>query len=168
MTLGGRVAEDIIFERISTGAQNDLERITKVAYAMVTIYGMNPRVGNLSFNDPQGEYGFSKPYSDKTSDMIDEEVRNLVNEAYQRTKQMLLEKRDLLDKLAKILLEKEIIFQTDLEQILGKRPFDHKTTYEEYMTADDKTIGNETPAALPPAVEEKENTPVNSPPPENT
>ena len=169
MTLGGRVAEDIIFGRISTGAQNDLERITKVAYAMVTIYGMNPRVGNLSFNDPQGEYGFSKPYSDKTSDMIDEEVRNLVNQAYQRTKQMLLEKKDLLDKLAKILLAKEIIFQTDLEQILGKRPFDHKTTYEEYMTADDeKGIETNTPAALPPAVEEKENTPVNSPPPENT
>jgi AFG3 family protein len=75
-TLGGRVAEDITFGKISTGAQNDLERITKLAYAMVTIYGMNEKVGNVSFNDPQGEYQFNRPYSEKTSELIDNEVRN--------------------------------------------------------------------------------------------
>jgi AFG3 family protein len=142
MTLGGRVAEDIIFGRISTGAQNDLERITKVCYAMVTIYGMNPKVGNVSFNDPQGEYGFQKPYSEKTAEIIDEEVRSLISFAYERTRVLLLEKRELLDKLAKALLEKEIIFQTDLELILGKRPFEHKTTYQEYMTKDEDKAGH--------------------------
>lgn len=137
MTLGGRVAEDIIFGRISTGAQNDLERITKMAYAMVSIYGMNAKVGNVSFNDPQGEYGLTKPYSDNTAQMIDQEVRNLIQSAYDRTKNLLLEKRDLLEALTQQLLKKEIIFQSDLEGILGKRPFDHKTTYQEYMTSDD-------------------------------
>ena len=124
MTLGGRVAEDIIFGRISTGAQNDLERITKMAYAMVTIYGMNSKVGNVSFYDPNNEYGFTKPYSDKTAEMIDIEVRNLIDACYIRTKELLLEKRDLLEKLSQILLQREILFQHDLEEILGKRPFD--------------------------------------------
>ena len=110
MTLGRRVAEDIIFGRISTGAQNDLERITKMAYAMVSIYGMNAKVGNVSFNDPQGEYGLTKPYSDNTAQMIDQEVRNLIQSAYDRTKTLLLEKRDLLEALTQQLLKKEIIF----------------------------------------------------------
>ena len=125
MTLGGRVAEDIIFNRISTGAQNDLERITKMAYAMVTIYGMNDKVGNLSFNDPNNEYGFTKPYSDKTAELIDQEVRILVDMCYQKTKVLLTEKKDLLEILAQELLKKEIIFQADLEVILGKRPFEY-------------------------------------------
>lgn len=133
MTLGGRAAEDIIFNSISTGAQNDLERITKMAYAMVTMYGMNPKVGNVSFNDPQGEYGFGKPYSDETAKMIDEEVRKLISDAYERTKTLLNERRNELETIAKELLEKEIIFQTDLERLIGKRPFDSKTSYEEYM-----------------------------------
>jgi cell division protease FtsH len=126
MTLGGRVAEDIQFQRISTGAQNDLERITKMAYGMVTIYGMNPKVGNVSFYDPNNEYGFTKPYSDKTAEMIDIEVRNIIDECYIRTKQLLLEKRDKLEELSQILLKKEILFQHDLEEILGKRPFETK------------------------------------------
>lgn len=133
MTMGGRVAEDIVFGKISTGAQNDLERITKLSYAMVTIYGMNPKVGNVSFNDTQGEYQFNKPYSEKTSEIIDEEVRSLINGVYQTTKTLLLEKRDGLEKLAQKLLEKEILFQSDLEEILGKRPFDTRTTYDEYV-----------------------------------
>jgi cell division protease FtsH len=133
MTLGGRVAEDLVFNKISTGAQNDLERITKLSYAMVTIYGMNDKVGNVSFNDTQGEYQFNKPYSEKTSEMIDVEVRNLIDRAYQRTKQLLTEKRDGLEKLAEKLLEKEILFQSDLEEILGKRPFDNRTTYDEFV-----------------------------------
>ena len=133
MTLGGRVAEDIVFNKISTGAQNDLERITKLSYAMVTIYGMNDKVGNVSFNDTQGEYQFNKPYSEKTSEMIDIEVRNQIDKAYQRTKQLLTDKRDGLEKLAEKLLEKEILFQSDLEEILGKRPFDNRTTYDEFV-----------------------------------
>ncbi|MCU0421517.1 MAG: ATP-dependent zinc metalloprotease FtsH [Bacteroidia bacterium] len=124
MTLGGRVAEDIIFGRISTGAQNDLERITKMAYAMVTIYGMNNKVGNVSFYDAQNEYGFTKPYSEKTSEMIDVEVRNLIDYCYQKTKTLLIEKRDKLEELAQILLKREILFQHDLAEILGNRPFD--------------------------------------------
>jgi AFG3 family protein len=133
MTLGGRVAEDIVFNKISTGAQNDLERITKLSYAMVTIYGMNDKVGNVSFNDTQGEYQFNKPYSEKTSEMIDIEVRNQIDRAYQRTKQLLTDKREGLEKLAEKLLEKEILFQSDLEEILGKRPFDNRTTYDEFV-----------------------------------
>lgn len=133
MTMGGRVAEDIVFGKISTGAQNDLERITKLSYAMITMYGMNAKIGNVSFNDTQGEYQFNKPYSEKTSEMIDHEVRILIDEVYQRTKELLTEKREGLELLAQKLLEKEILFQSDLEEILGKRPFDHRTTYDEFV-----------------------------------
>ncbi len=130
MTLGGRVAEDIVFGRISTGAQNDLERITRMAYAMVAIYGMNAKVGNVSFNDPNNEYGFTKPYSDKTAEMIDIEVRSMIQVCYEETKKLLVEKQDLLEKLAEILLKREILFQHDLEEILGARPFEIKTIEE--------------------------------------
>lgn len=140
MTLGGRVAEDIVFNKISTGAQNDLERITKLSYAMVTIYGMSEKIGNVSFNDTQGEYQFNKPYSEKTSEMIDIEVRTLIDQAYQRTKQLLTDKFDGLEKLAEKLLEKEILFQSDLEEILGKRPFDNRTTYDEFVNGIDAPV----------------------------
>ena len=133
MTLGGRVAEDIVFGKISTGAQNDLERITKLAYAMVTIYGMNDKIGNVSFNDTQGEYQFNKPYSEKTSELIDQEVRGQINKIYEQTRKLLIDKREGLEKLANKLIEKEILFQSDLEEILGKRPFDHRTTYDEFV-----------------------------------
>lgn len=134
--MGGRVAEDIVFDKISTGALSDLERITKLAYAMVKIYGMNSKVGNLSFYDPQGEYQFNKPYSDTTAELIDEEVRNLVNSVYQRTKNLLIEKRDGLEKIANKLLEKEVLFQSDLEEILGKRPFAERTTYDKFVNGE--------------------------------
>ena len=143
MTLGGRVAEDIIFNRISTGAQNDLERITKMAYAMVTIYGMNDKVGNLSFNDPNNEYGFTKPYSDKTAELIDQEVRTLVDLCYQKTKALLIEKKELLEILAQELLKKEIIFQADLEVILGKRPFEYRNQEIEAMDAEKLKLDEE-------------------------
>lgn len=146
MTLGGRVAEDITFGKISTGAQNDLERITKLAYAMVTIYGMNAKVGNVSFNDAQSEYQFNKPYSEKTSQLIDEEVRNQIAVIYERTKQLLTDKKEGLEKLATKLLEKEILFQSDLEEILGKRPFDTRTTYDEFVNGTPES--NQEPAAL--------------------
>jgi cell division protease FtsH len=124
MTLGGRVAEDIFFGKISTGAQNDLERITKLAYSMVTIYGMSEKVGNVSFYDPQGEYGYQKPYSEKTSEMIDEEVRQLIQKAYDRTRELLVEKKDKVEAIAEELLLKEILFKSDLERLIGNRPFD--------------------------------------------
>ncbi|WP_374948646.1 ATP-dependent zinc metalloprotease FtsH [Mucilaginibacter sp.] len=145
MTLGGRVAEDITFGKISTGAQNDLERITKLAYAMVTIYGMNEKVGNVSFNDPQGEHQFNRPYSEKTSELIDNEVRNQIAEVYERTKQLLIDKREGLEKLANKLIEKEILFQSDLEELLGKRPFDNRTTYDEFVNGEGES--NQDPVA---------------------
>lgn len=124
MTLGGRIAEDIFFGKISTGAQNDLERITKLAYSMITIYGMNEKVGHVSFHDPQGEYGYQRPYSEKTAELIDQEVRALIQKAYDITKALLTEKKDDLEKVAKALLEKEILFKADLENLIGRRPFD--------------------------------------------
>ena len=138
MTLGGRAAEEIVFGKISTGAQNDLERITKLSYAMVTMYGMNKNIGNVSFNDPQGEYGYGKPYSDKTAELIDLEVRNLISDIYEQTKQLLIDHREGLEKIAQALLQKEIIFQTDLEELLGKRPFDTRTTYDEFVNGEDE------------------------------
>lgn len=124
MTLGGRIAEDIFFGKISTGAQNDLERITKLAYSMITIYGMNEKVGHVSFHDPQGEYGYQRPYSEKTAELIDQEVRALIQKAYDITKALLTKKKEDLEKVAKALLEKEILFKADLENLIGRRPFD--------------------------------------------
>ncbi len=138
MTMGGRVAEDIIFNKISTGAQNDLERITKLAYAMVTVYGMNAKIGNISYVDQQNEYSFGKPYSEKTAELIDIEVRTLIDFVYQRTKELLLTHQDGLEKLAQKLLEKEILFQSDLDVILGKRPFDNRTAYDEFVNGTPK------------------------------
>ncbi len=122
MTLGGRAAEEIVFGRISTGAQNDLERITRVAYGMVTLYGMNPKVGPLSFNDPNGEYQFRKPYSEELARVIDEEVRLLVENAYNKTKDLLRERRHELEMIAQELLQKEVIFTGDIERLVGPRP----------------------------------------------
>jgi cell division protease FtsH len=124
MTLGGRASEDLIFGKISTGAQNDLQVITKMAYAMVTIYGMNDKVGNVSFYDQQNDYTFSKPYSEETAKIIDDEVRKLIDKAYQRTKELLKERMEQLKLLAGELLKKEVLYQADLERLLGKRPHD--------------------------------------------
>lgn len=140
MTLGGRAAEDIIFGKISTGAQNDLERITKMAYAMVAIYGMNSKIGNVSFYDAQNEYNFQKPYSDETARMIDEEARNIIEQAYQRTKELLTEKREQLEMLAQELLKKEILYKDDLERLIGKRPFEDRN-HEELLEAADINNG---------------------------
>ncbi|MEO6166319.1 MAG: ATP-dependent zinc metalloprotease FtsH [Chitinophagales bacterium] len=144
MTLGGRVAEDLVFGKISTGAQNDLERITKLGYAMVTIYGMNDKIGNLSYYDPQNEYGFQKPYSDETAKMIDEEVRALVDKAYVHTKKLLTEKQPELEIIAQELLKKEILFQQDLERLIGKRPFEtkHIAELESAVVEEDVQVAN--------------------------
>ena len=126
MTLGGRASEDIFFGKISTGAQNDLQQITRIGYAMVTVYGMNDKVGNVSFYDPQQDQSFTKPYSEETSKMIDEEVRKLIDNAYIRTKNLLTEKRAEVEKLAEALLDKEVLFQSDVEALIGPRPFHDK------------------------------------------
>lgn len=126
MTLGGRASEDIFFGKISTGASNDLQQITKIAYSMVTTYGMNDKVGNVSFYDPQQENYFTKPYSEETGKMIDQEVRKLIEDAYVKTKNLLTEKRGDVELLAKELLVKEVLFKSDVETLIGKRPFEEK------------------------------------------
>ncbi len=135
MTLGGRAAEEIVFGKITTGAQNDLERVTKMAYGMVTIYGMNKKVGQVSFNDPQGEYQFSKPYSDETARIIDEEVRKMIDEAYIRTKELLTKHREDLNIIAKELLSREILFKNDLVSLIGERPFVKSQQEIDYIAA---------------------------------
>jgi AFG3 family protein len=138
MTLGGRAAEDIFFGKISTGAQNDLQQVTKLSYAMVTVYGMNDKVGNLSFYDPQQESTFTKPYSDDTGKLIDVEVRALVDSAYKRTRALLTEKKEQVDKLAKALLEREVLHQQDVEELLGKRPYGEKKIFAEGTESTDE------------------------------
>ncbi len=143
MTLGGRAAEEIVFGKISTGALSDLERITKMAYSMVTMYGMNTKIGNISFYDSkQSEYSFNKPYSEATAETIDQEVRTIIQEAYDRTKQLLSDKRNELELIAQELLKREIIFQTDLEVLIGKRPFERETTYQAYTNRKVSGDGN--------------------------
>ena len=141
MALGGRAAEELVFGKISTGALSDLERITKMAYSMVTMYGMNAKLGNVSFYDSKGqnEYGFSKPYSEATSQVIDEEVRNIIENAYIRTKELLTERRHELEVVAKELLEKEVLQQEDLTRLVGKRPFDTQTNYQAHMAGTDRS-----------------------------
>jgi cell division protease FtsH len=130
MTLGGRAAEEIFFGRISTGAANDLQQITKMAYSMVTTYGMNDKIGNISFYDPSQENTFTKPFSEETGKMIDDEVRKLVAEAYVRTIALLTEKRAQVELLAKELLDKEVLHKSDVEELIGKRPFEEKKILE--------------------------------------
>ena len=131
-TMGGRAAEKVTFNRISTGALSDLEKVTKQARAMVTIYGLNDKIGNVTYYDSsgQGEYNFSKPYSEETAMVIDKEISKLIESQYERAIQILEENKDKLNLLADILIEKEVIFKDDLEFIFGKRPFD-KNSQEE-------------------------------------
>jgi AFG3 family protein len=159
MAFGGRAAEEIVFGKISTGALSDLERITKMAYSMVTIYGMNKEIGNMSYYDSkQSDYSFQKPYSDATAEKIDKEVRSIIDGAYNRTKDLLVQHRGYLDVIAKELLEKEILFQSDLERLIGKRPFDKPTTYQQFTNGqgkyEKKAHENEQPGVdTPPTLE---------------
>lgn len=125
-TMGGRAAEEVVFGDISTGALSDLERVTKQASAMVTIYGLNEKIGNVSYYDSTGqnEYGFSKPYSEETARTIDQEVSNIIESQYERAKDLLVSNREKLDQLAEKLLEKEVIFREDLVEIFGERIFE--------------------------------------------
>lgn len=123
--MGGRAAEKIKFDKISTGALSDLEKVTKQAKAMVTIYGLNDKIGNLTYYDSSGqsEYSFQKPYSEKTSEIIDKEIKDIIETQYQRAIKILKDNSDKLDELADLLFEKEVIFKDDMEKIFGKRPF---------------------------------------------
>lgn len=143
-TLGGRAAEELFLGRISTGAANDLERVTKQAYAMVVYYGMSPKLPNLCYYDSTGqEYGFSKPYSDDRARMIDEEVLRIVNEQYERAKKILLEHAEGHNKLAEVLISREVIFSEDVEKIFGKRQWTSRT--DEILAARDAEKANKNP-----------------------
>jgi cell division protease FtsH len=129
-TLGGRAAEEIVFGKISTGAQNDLDQITKMAYAMITVYGMNEKVGNVSYYDLQNEWGFGKPYSDELAFTIDKEVKEMIQVQFERAKNLLREKRRELEIIAAKLLDKEVLFQRDMSELIGPRPFADKEPVE--------------------------------------
>lgn len=135
MTLGGRAAEQIFFGKISTGASNDLQQVTRTAYSMITVYGMNKKVGNLSYYDPQQENQFTKPFSEETGKLIDEEARELIETAYVRTLDLLTEKRNEVELLAKALLEKEVLFKSDVETLIGKRPHEEAPEEEDPQPA---------------------------------
>jgi cell division protease FtsH len=123
-TLGGRAAEKIIFNKISTGALSDLEKVTKQARAMVTVYGLNEKVGNITYYDSSGNDAFVKPYSENTAKTIDEEISKMIELQYLRAIEILTNNKDKLTVLAELLLEKEVIFKDDLTKIFGERPFD--------------------------------------------
>ncbi|CDS03562.1 hypothetical protein LRAMOSA00964 [Lichtheimia ramosa] len=133
MTLGGRVSEQIFFDTITTGAHDDLQKVTKMAYGQVSTYGMNPTIGPLSFTDPQGEQQFQKPFSEQTGALIDSEARSLINKAYTRTLELLTQHKEDVERVAKLLLDKEVITREDMEQLLGQRPFVETTVYDEYV-----------------------------------
>lgn len=134
MTLGGRAAEQIFFGRITTGAQDDLQKVTKSAYAQITQYGMNDTVGNVSFDQPQpGEMVFDKPFSESTAQLVDEEAKKMISGAMLRTMNLLTEKKDLVEKVALRLLDKEVLSKDDMVDLLGPRPFKEKSTYEEFV-----------------------------------
>lgn len=141
MTFGGRAAEKIVFNKISTGAQNDLDQVTKMAYGMISVYGMNDKVGNLSFHGMSQDQ-FSKPYSDETARLIDDEVRKMVEEQYARAQNLLKERRNELEILAQALLEKEMVLKSDVELLIGSRPFSEP---EKHLDGgvDDATVQNE-------------------------
>jgi AFG3 family protein len=143
MALGGRAVEELVFGKISTGALSDLQQVTKMAYAMVSVYGMNAKLGNISFYDPQSEGSFQKPYSEETGKMIDDEVRLLSETAYNRVKALLIDKMNDVKIIAEALLEKEVLYKDDLERLIGKRPFEEHSTFEDTPLLVDSAIADE-------------------------
>lgn len=152
-TMGGRAAEKVVFGEISTGALSDLEKVTKQAYNMVTVYGLNEKIGNVSFYDSSGsgEYNFTKPYSEKTAEIIDEEVKKIIEKAYRKAIEILQENKDKLVQLANKLLEEEVIFKDDLLAIFGERPF------EEELVAANKIVEDEMKASIKASKKAKNN-----------
>lgn len=148
MTLGGRAAEEIFFGKISTGAGSDLQQVTRTAYSMVTVYGMSEKVGNISYYDAQSEGGFTKPYSEETGKLIDEEVRRIVADAYKATLALLTKHKDDVEKLAQELLSKEVLHKSDVEELIGKRPFEEKKILEVEPT--NSEVVNEEPKIINP------------------
>ena len=124
MTLGGRAAEEIIFGDISTGAQNDLERTTQIAYSMIALYGMNKKIGHFSFKELQNEYSLKQAYSEDTAKIVDEEARKFIADCYQRTINLLQTHRDKMDLIAEELMKKEVLYKDDFVRMLGERPFE--------------------------------------------
>jgi cell division protease FtsH len=156
MTLGGRAAEKIVFDKISTGAQNDLDHVTKVAYAMVSVFGMNEKVGNVSFYDMQNQNAFSKPFSEETSRLIDDESRKIIEGQYTRALDLLRNKRSQLDALASLLLDKEVLFKDDLERLIGKRPFDKSDGHDSNPNIDGQfTVSTNTDVTKMPVENDK-------------
>lgn len=142
--MAGRASEEIVFGKISTGALNDIERATKMAQALVTYYGMSPEVGNISFYDSTGqsEWGLTKPFSEKTAETIDREVKRMVEEAYAKAKELLLSHRDKLDQLATQLYDKEVLFREDLERIYGPRPWETQETTDSQEVSEESENNN--------------------------
>jgi cell division protease FtsH len=153
-TLGGRAAEELFTGHISTGAMNDLERVTKQAYGMIAYAGMSEKLPNLCYYNTN-EYSFSKPYSDRTAELIDDEVKAMINEQYERAKTLLSEHREGHNQLAQLLVEKEVIFAEDVEQIFGKRPWASRS--EEIMNTENekKELEQEPAADSTPLLENK-------------
>jgi cell division protease FtsH len=162
--LGGRVAEELVFESISTGAQNDLERVTDIAYSMVSIYGMSEKLGYLSFADSSNIFlqgmGVEKRYGEETARLIDEEVKRIVNEAHQATRDLLNANREKLEQMATDLLKREVLSYKDIEEILGKRPNmdDSNTNGDLAETAAKPSISDEERRELEAAVEKLKST----------
>uniref|UniRef100_A0A0N5AUQ6 AAA domain-containing protein n=1 Tax=Syphacia muris TaxID=451379 RepID=A0A0N5AUQ6_9BILA len=151
MMLGGRVSEEIFFGRITTGAQDDLQKVTQMAYSQIVKYGMSAKVGPLSFQAPApGEMAFDKPYSEATAQLIDQEVRDLVNKALNRTRELLLSKQQQIEKVALRLLDREVLSRDDMEELVGKRPFAEKSTYEQFVEG---TGGLDEDTSLPKGLE---------------
>lgn len=144
MSLGGRAVEELVFGKISTGALSDLQHVTRMAYAMISVYGMSEKIGNISFYDQQSENGFTKPYSEETGKIIDAEVRTLVEGAYNRVKELLSDKIDEVKIIAEQLLVKEVLFKDDMEELIGKRPFEEAVLPPSDVkpVADNPTIGD--------------------------
>lgn len=139
-TLGGRAADEFFLGKITTGASNDLERVTKQAYAMVVYFGMSDKLPNINYYDSSGQdWGFTKPYSEETARMIDQEVQNIINEQYERAKSILKEHAEGHNKLAQVLLEREVIYTEDVEHIFGKRAWVSRS--EEILELQEKANG---------------------------